>query len=356
MPNKEKFTQYFKSGAKTKGDKYYVGLELEHFVVDKEGRCVPYFNGVENILNEIKDSFNEVIYSKGYIIGLISDDYTITLEPGSQIEISISRKDRIEDIEKIYFDFLNVITPPLDKRGYRLLTQGYSPQKAEEIELIPKDRYIFMDRYFEKTGPYGRYMMRGTASTQVCVDYYDEEDFSKKYYVAYSLKPVLSLLTANSPCFQGEKNDDKLLRTHIWENVDKDRVIVDKEMNFSKYADFVLNCPLIVKGEEYTEEKIKDVYKDITQEEIEHCLSMVFPEVRLKKYIEIRFADSLPVEYALSYATLIKGLFKDITKIYNYVIENKDYEVEKIFEIAKENSEKDEIKYLEKLENRYGQF
>ena len=111
------------------------------------------------------------------------------------------------------------------------------------------------------------------------------------------------------------------LRTYIWNDVDKDRcgivpTALDSDFSFKKYAEYIYNSPAIltVNGDdiEFTaDKKICDIYKDTPIDEsiAEHLLSMFFPDVRLKKYIEIRPADSMPIKYVLAYATLIKGIF-----------------------------------------------
>ena len=84
-----------------------VGVELEHFVIDKNGDCVPYINGVENIIEQLAQNFPKHVYSEGFLIGLSCDKYNITLEPGAQIEISIKPTENICEIENIYGEFLS---------------------------------------------------------------------------------------------------------------------------------------------------------------------------------------------------------------------------------------------------------
>ena len=130
-----------------------VGVELEHFVIDKNGDCVPYINGVENIIEQLAQNFPKHVYSEGFLIGLSCDKYNITLEPGAQIEISIKPTENICEIENIYGEFLSVINPIRDKSSYRLTPLGYMPKiKAKDISLIPKIRYEYMYKYFKSVG------------------------------------------------------------------------------------------------------------------------------------------------------------------------------------------------------------
>ena len=114
-----------------------VGVELEHFVIDKNGDCVPYINGVENIIEQLAQNFPKRL-QRGFLIGLSCDKYNITLEPGAQIEISIKPTENICEIENIYGEFLSVINPILDKYSYRLTTLGYMPKKSKGYIAYPE--------------------------------------------------------------------------------------------------------------------------------------------------------------------------------------------------------------------------
>ena len=180
-----------------------------------------------------------------------------------------------------------------------------------------------MDTYVRTSGTCGRNMMRGTAATQVSIDYCCEEDFRRKYRGAYLLMPALKLLTDNTPVFEGAPYPDNLARTYIWEHVDPARCgripgIFSPDFGFHTYAEYLWNLPLIFlpspQGAVYTGSRTTaELYgsRALTQEDIEHILSMTFLDVRLKHYVEIRGADSMPFEYVMAYLALIKGLFFD---------------------------------------------
>lgn len=323
---------YIEGGIKSKDAKLALGLELEHFVVDsKTLRTAPFFgeNGVAAILDEIAPNFEQSARSKGHIIGLGNKDYTISLEPAAQLEISIAPFSDIADIERVYKDFRELIDPVLERRGLALVCLGYHPvSKVDELPLIPKNRYEYMYNHFGATGRFGKNMMKGTAATQVSIDFYSEEDFIRKYKIACRLAPFLSLITDNSPYFEGADNSEYILRTKIWREVDPARTdycgfVRGRNVSFDTYADFVTASPLVVPfGEgQYVTRSAQELYadKEPTTEEIRHILSMSFPTVRLKTYLEIRYADSLPPELALSYVALIKGLFIDIDPIESYL-------------------------------------
>ncbi len=334
--NINRIVEYFKEGCKEELRPLTIGLELEHFVVDKETKnSVSYYGerGIEALLERLKPLYEESAYSEGHIIGLGRESLAVSIEPAAQLEISISPQEDGRRIQRIYDQFYDEIMPILLEWGYELITAGYQPKsKVAELDLIPKSRYRFMKEYFDKIGPYGQYMMKGTAATQVSIDYYSEEDFSAKYKIAYALYPVLAKLCDNIVCFEGKENKEPMMRMTIWDHVDNARVNVEPylkngTLDFKRYAEFVYETPLIVdknKDEDYaTRQSASEVYasKIMTSQEIEHILSMVFPILRLKHYLEIRVADSMPMGSVNAYLLLIKGLFKDITTVTQYVDE-----------------------------------
>jgi len=322
--NRDNFIQYLKRGCKPQNTELHFGVELEHFIVKKKtGKAVSYYgeNGVEAILKRLQPLYAESAYSEGQLIALAREDISISLEPAAQLEVSISPQIDIDRIDCIYKQFVSEITPVLEQFGYEMITTGYQPaSKVEDLELIPKKRYCFMDQYFSKFGPYGRQMMRGTAATQVSIDYYSEEDFMLKYELAYRLKDILPGMFENTPIYEGIPYKGVGLRQKIWKETDFRRVDVTPFMHngtlsFGDYVDFVMKTPVIVgkKGEVeyYDEHTIGELCmeRELTEEELVHCLSMVFPMIRAKQFLEIRYVDSLPMERVLSYVHLIKALF-----------------------------------------------
>jgi len=314
---------YFSEGSKHTGD-FKIGVELEHFVVEEASlKSVTYYSddGVQQILSELLPFFPVSYYEDDNILALANDDYSITLEPGSQLEISINPKKHIKSIKRIYNEFTAQLKEQLKKRSCKLVSYGYLPKSSiTDIKLLPKKRYRFMDNNFQKTGTMGRNMMRGTASCQVSIDYFNEADFVRKVRCAYVLSPVISYMSSNSPVFEGKTNNNPLLRTLIWRNTDKSRTgiipgLFDDNFGFEKYADYVLEAPAIFWNNNgkfcETDLKVIDVMQksDNIAESSQLYLSLVFPDVRLKQYIEIRIADGMPIERSLGYAAFLKGLF-----------------------------------------------
>ncbi len=316
--------QHFREGCKLNCVQK-LGVEIEHFVVHKDTKAsVTYYEerGIEALLLRMKDYFPHPYYGEGRLLGLSNQDYSISLEPAGQLEISIKPKESIRVIQEIYQAFLRLLFPILEEWDYQLITLGYQPvSRADQLPLIPKRRYEFMDHYFQTSGTRGRHMMRGTAATQVSIDYCSEEDFRIKYRAAYLLMPAFKLLTDNCPIFEGQPYTGHLARTAIWSHVDPIRCgilpgLFEPDFGFRSYARYLWQLPPIFRptaeGAVYTGQKTAgDLWQDqlLTPEDVSHLLSMTFLDVRLKQYLEIRGGDSMPQEYIMAYLALIKGLF-----------------------------------------------
>ena len=323
--NIEAIATYLKAGCKSRGNAFKMGLELEHFVLNASDEPVSYsgFHGIEELLQRLEPWYDKKISSQGHLIGLERQGTAISIEPAAQLEISITPQDNAEAVFQIYYDFYRECNEVLQEWGYHLAEIGYLPKgKAKERELIPKKRYEYMDHYFQTIGPSGCYMMRGTASTQVSIDYYSEEDCMRKYRTAYFLWPFLACMASNIPFFEDEQNTNPLRRSAIWQSVDPERTDVfakvnEEKLSFYSYGEFIYHTPLIVAeldGEfKGVHQSAAALYQDktMTETEIEHALSMVFPAIRIKHYLEIRYADSLPIEEAVGYMLMIKGLLSN---------------------------------------------
>lgn len=303
MDTKEAFCGYFAAGANP-GRR--IGVELEHFVLKADGSVCAYDEGSRRILEALAPDFEYKNVQDGHLIGVANDDYCISLEPGAQLEVSISPKENIRGICASFESFYKRLAPELAMCGVRLAAFGaLDRRRVDKIPLIPKKRYEYMDRYFAETGSCGRYMMRASASCQFSVDYADEADFVKKFRAAYLLTPVFALLAANG----GEGGF--LKRIEIWDNVDPARTWVPEDLfspgfGFGSYAEKIMDTPAIFMPQAgYTgDAKIGELAEKYgtDDEALEHFLSMVFPDVRLKKYIEIRVGDAMEYKAAAAYA------------------------------------------------------
>lgn len=334
--NRQAMISYFEQGSKGSALRPLLGVEVEHFVVYKDTlRAVPYDagsagGGVRDVLTYLSQFYPQKMYGiEGDLIGLSSSRASLTLEPAAQLEISIAPFSSIETIVSVYCEFRAQVDPFLDEHGCMLVTQGYHPfERALDLPLIPKQRYRFMDAYFRDKGTHGERMMRASASTQVSVDYADEADAVRKMRIAQALTPLFAYMTDNVTRFEGEVPKQPLSRLAMWRDVDNDRCgsvpgIFDEGFGFGAYADWLLRtCPIFVTRasaddpegaalREVAGRTAASVYADapMSQDDIEHLLSMFWPDVRLKRFVEIRPADALPVRAMAGYAALIKGIF-----------------------------------------------
>lgn len=322
--NINRIAAYIKSGEKKQGDEK-LGVEIEHFIVDKKTlKSIGYHGdaGAFNLLKRLSKYYREEVYVDGSLLGLKRDGSYITLEPAAQLEISIDAKKTIAEIDSEYQTFYREVSLELDKENLMLVNLGYQPaSKIEQLEMIPKLRYEKMAEHMSTKGRYAKNMMKGTCSVQVSIDYTSENDFKNKFRLANCLSAIFAFMTDNAPVFEGEENPSTMIRTQIWNEVDPARCgIVEDALNkpfgYRDYAAYIYNRPALMTlkdGElSYTADKtLASIFSDspMKTEEIEYALGMFFPDVRAKKYIEIRMADSMPREYMLAYTALIKGLF-----------------------------------------------
>ncbi|KXS41704.1 MAG: glutamate--cysteine ligase [Candidatus Frackibacter sp. T328-2] len=322
----DKFENYFRNSEKEAGNEA-IGLEVEHFVVDsKTLETISYSDeqGIEQILYQLVSKGWKEKKEGESLIQANKDEMVITLEPGGQLEVSISPHSTIADLEEKYFMFLDELIPILNQNKQLLLATGYQVEnKISEIEWNPKKRYKIMSNYLGEKGKYAHNMMKGSASIQVAVDYIDEEDFIKKFRITNALAPAVAVLFDNTAFFEGEEYKDHTIRTDIWSNCDPDRAGTIEEafasdFGYRKYAEYILNRPPILLKQDSKfistgDMTGREIFKDqeLGQEELEHLLTMFFPDVRAKNFIEIRMMDSLPPELNFATVAFWKGLLYD---------------------------------------------
>lgn len=337
---------YIRRGEKKEAD-FRLGIEIEHFVLDKDTlESISYYGdkGVETTLKEMISNGWKGNYEEDYLLGLHKNDLHITLEPGSQFELSVDAKKNIEDLEKPYIDFLDEILPILEKKGQVLAALGYHPlTRIDEIKLLPKKRYDIMFNHFKDKGSHAHNMMKGTGALQVAIDYSSQEDYHKKFRSINALAPVFYALFENALFFEKEPCQTHNLRSFVWLNCDKDRSgtvegALEDGFAYKDYAKYILERPPIFtirdgKIIETYDKKVKDILQPgvTKEEELEHLLTMFFPDVRTKDYIEIRMMDSVPYPLNFAVVALIKGLFyneKNLETIYHFI---KDVSYEDVY-------------------------
>ena len=320
MGNIAKIVDYIKSGEKKE---QFLGVELEHFVMTPKGETIDYPT-MEKCLREWHEKYGgRLLEEAGVVLGIETDEYTLSLEPACQLEISIAKKEKIAEIETAYQDFTTKVKEVFEAKGYRLITSGLHPcveksiKEPMEFSMIPKRRYDSMSKYFEQIGPMGAYMMRATAATQISVDYKDEADAMRKLCLIQKLAPLLSLYMENQKGLQLRKAFlPYLIRMQIWNGVDPDRCGYlphsFEDYSYEEYARTIYESSLLYHPEKgMAEGSVKENYEEMNESDIAHAISMFFWHVRIKKCLEIRVADSADIRRVLGYATLLKGLLYD---------------------------------------------
>ena len=336
---KQQLVEHFKEGEKCKCVAR-LGVEVEHFVLDpaRGFEAVPYAGegGIREVLCRLMERYPEArVLEDDEFFGFTVPEFSVTLEPAAQLEISIASEESVAKVGRIYRGFRKNLDEVLAGFGYAAVTVGCQPiSRVEDLTLIPKRRYDLMNRHFMEVGTGGKEMMRGSASIQVSIDYSSEEDFRRKFQAAHYYMPILKILMENARIFQRELLTGHLKRTDIWRRVDPARCgmlphVFSASYGYGDYADFLGDMPpiflkrgkeILPTGTQTTAQIFEQ--QEMTEEDVDHVISMAFPVVRLKQYIEIRFADSSPLPFVLAYTALLKGLL--------YSEEGLDYAHEKI--------------------------
>nr|WP_319390249.1 glutamate--cysteine ligase [uncultured Cohaesibacter sp.] len=322
------------SGEKPK-EKWRIGTEHEKFTFYKDSfEPVPYEGerGIERLLLGMEGLLGwKRVEDKGKIIGLVDpiDGGAISLEPGGQFELSGAPLDNLHQTCREVHIHLAQLREVADPLGIGFLGLGVSPKwRLDEVPVMPKSRYGIMMKYMPKVGSRGLDMMFRSCTIQVNLDFSSEADMVKKLRVGLALQPIATALFANSPFLDGHKNGYQSLRGAIWHDTDKNRTgmlpfAFEEGFGYEQYVDWALDVPMyfIVRDHtyydmtgmtfrEYLGGKRKEGMPDTmpTLQDWEDHLTTVFPEVRLKRYIEMRGADGGPWRRICALPALWTGL------------------------------------------------
>jgi glutamate--cysteine ligase len=321
------------SGCKPKQN-WRIGIEHEQFVFNKATHeSLPYDGapGIKQILQGLTNYGWNPVEANGHLIALARNGSTVTLEPGGQIEFSgspLATTGEVRAEADHYYSDLQKVTESL---GVGILAVGFHPSWTRaQIHRMPKERYDIMAPYMEKTGKYGLDMMLRTCGAQVNLDFDSEYDMVKKYRVALGLQPVMTALLANSTHAEGRNTGYQSYRSLMWTNTDPDRCgvpqfVFEKDMGFARYVDYALDVPMYffmrdghhinVVGQSFRafmEGKLPGHEGEYpTTADWHDHLSVLYPEVRLKTYLELRGPDSVapPLVYAMT--SFWVGIFYD---------------------------------------------
>lgn len=334
--SKAELIDWIASGEKPSSD-WRVGTEHEKIPFFKQDLSpVPYEGdaGIRALLEELAQVKPwEIITDQDNIIGLFDESHgdAVSLEPGGQFELSGAPLDDIHQTAAELSQHMEHVKAIGDKLGIGFLTVGTSPKWTRaETPVMPKGRYQIMTRYMPKVGTLGLDMMYRTATVQANLDYSSERDMVKKLRVSIALQPIATALFANSPFLDGKPNGFLSMRSEIWLDTDADRsgmtpFVFEDGFGYEHYVDWVLDVPMyfVKRGDVYHDvagQSFRDLLagklpglpgERATVSDWANHVSTVFPEVRLKRYIEMRGADVGPSERIVALSALWVGLLYD---------------------------------------------
>jgi glutamate--cysteine ligase len=333
ITDKRQLVEWFAAGDKPPAQ-WRIGTEHEKFAFSLEDfRRLPYDGprGIRALLEGLTRFGWEPVLEHGNPIALTKGDCNISLEPGGQFELSGAPLDSIHQTCDEVNSHLAEVKEVCAEIGAGMIGLGFDPKwPRADIPWMPKGRYKIMRDYMPKRGTLGLDMMTRTCTVQVNLDYSSEADMVKKFRVSLALQPIATALFAASPFTEGKPNGFKSYRSWIWTDTDPDRCgilpfVFEPGMGFERYVDYLLDVPMyfVYRDGEYVDTSGQS-FRDFLAGKLpalpgelpalgdfsDH-VSTVFPEVRLKRYLEMRGADGGPWRRLCALPALWVGLLYD---------------------------------------------
>jgi glutamate--cysteine ligase len=335
---KDQLLEYFRDAEKPRSE-FRVGVEHEKIgVVAETLAAVPYYGeaGIRSILDALARDAGGMQHQhkeNGQPIAVLKSDASVTLEPGGQLELSgaptRSQREAAAEIER----HLAVLERESKKRGLVWLAAGYRPfGTREEVPWMPKGRYAAMRK---SLGPRGRLaldMMLMTATVQTNLDFSDERDMAEKARTSTAVSPVVTAMFANSPIVAGKPSAFLDFRYQVWRECDPARCgllepMLQDGFGYEAYTEWALDVPMLFvrRGADYLDSQgqtfrafLRDgrlrsgeMLEPLLGNWVDH-LTTLFPEVRIKKVVELRGADVVPPPYLHALTALWVGLLYDV--------------------------------------------
>ncbi|MEL7490523.1 MAG: glutamate--cysteine ligase [Pseudomonadota bacterium] len=317
IENVGQLAAYLESGCKPK-KKWRIGTEHEKFVYCRENLTpLPYEGevGIRTLLERLSEHTGWAQVMEGdHPIGLKGARASVSLEPGGQFELSGAPLENVHQTCTEVNRHLEAVKHVADGTGVAFFGMGFAPTwTRDQMPRMPKGRYDIMRRYMPTKGDLGLDMMHRTCTVQVNLDYASEADMAMKFKTSLALQPIATALFANSGLYEGEPSGWASWRANIWTDTDPDRTgmldfVFNDGFGFERYADYMLDVPMYFahRGGKYLDAAGLS-FRDFMKGELpilpgerphmgdwEDHLSTAFPEVRLKKFLEMRGADSGP--------------------------------------------------------------
>jgi glutamate--cysteine ligase len=326
--------EYLSDGCKPKED-WRIGTEHEKFGYCKDTlNPLPYDGerSIKAMLEGLRDGFGWAPVLEGdNIIGLEKDGANVSLEPGGQLELSGAPLETIHETCDEVNEHLREVQSVADGIGARFIGLGAAPVWThEQMTMMPKGRYRLMTDYMGRVGTMGKTMMYRTCTVQVNLDFASEADMVKKLRVAVALQPVATALFANSPFLEGKPNGFKSWRSRVWRDLDRDRTgmipfIFEDGFGFEAWVEYALDVPMyfVYRDGKYIDalgQSFRDFLKGQlpalpgempTLSDWADHLTTLFPEARIKQFIEMRGADGGPWRRLCALPAFWVGLMYD---------------------------------------------
>jgi glutamate--cysteine ligase len=327
----EELVAYFSEG-ETPRSGWLIGTEHEKIgIYDDDHSRVPYEGerGIGVLLERIaREDDWERVYEGANVIALKKNGASITLEPGGQMELSGAPLATIRETCSEFTTHVELTKRVSADLGITWLGLGADPFHAlSEIPHMPKARYDIMRSYLPTRGKLSQHMMYATATVQANYDYSDEADMASKMRTAMAVTPIVSALFANSSIIEGRDSGFAAQRIEVWRYMDPDRCgilpfVFESDFGYRDYVEWALDVPMffLVRDHSYIAAKGVTFRQFVehgiggqlaTMEDWDLHLTTVFPEVRLKRFIEVRGADCGPRELICALPAVWKGLLYD---------------------------------------------
>ncbi|WP_440957692.1 glutamate--cysteine ligase [Oceanicaulis sp. LC35] len=334
IESKAQLIGHIASGEKP-SDQWRIGTEHEKFgFALKDHAPLPYEGdgpAVRKLLEGLTRFGWQTIEENGKPVALKRDGGSITLEPGGQFELSGAPLETLHETCREVNTHLREVREVADEVGAGFLGLGFSPKwSLDETPMMPKDRYNIMKAYMPKVGTLGHQMMFRSCTVQTNLDFASEADMVKKMRVSLALQPIATALFANSPFADGKPNGFLSYRAHVWTDTDNNRTgmlhfAFDEGFGYEQYVDWALDAPMyFVKRNSVFQDATGLSFRDFLKGELpllpgelpvlsdwEDHLSTLFPEVRLKTFLEQRGADGGPWNRLCALPAFWVGLLYD---------------------------------------------
>lgn len=320
---------YFARGAKAP-ERWRIGVEQEKVAVYKDGATPPFVGerGIEELLRRLAPNGYEAIREDGHLLALKRNSESVTVEPGGQVEFSGPALSTAMACRDSLVSHVEVITDVAHGLGLTFLGVGLRPWGTlDDIPWLPKRRYGVMRDYLPTKGSLAAHMMKRTATVQANLDFDSEQTAADKMRTALGVTSIVTGLFAASPISEGRPNGYQSFRAAIWLDTDEARCgllpfAFEEGFGFRQYAEWALDIPMFFVVRRGTYHPAGDFTfrrflregfqgERATMGDWETHLSTLFPEVRLKRYIEVRGADAGPMDMAVGLAALWRGILED---------------------------------------------